>query len=183
MTVTLDTRKILFFTAGEFPTAAEIALMARIRGNVLARNAAADCTYGTRLEAADGLAGSIPATYLTGEGSTVDTDVFSLGDVTPEATDYPEDFNVFPATGTLAAEATLQLYAIIADLAEGTGVITLSDIAAETEVAWTSSDETKVTVDTNGLVTAVATGTATITATYTYATEATTTATCAITVS
>jgi hypothetical protein len=183
MAVTLDTRKILFFTASQFPTAAEISLMLRIRGDVKARNAAADCTYGTRLEAADGLAGSIPASYLTGEGSTVDTAIFSYGDVTPTATDFPEDFDVFPPSATLAALDTLQLYGITADLAEDTGLITMTDISSETEVAWASSDETKATVDTDGVVTAVASGTATITATYTYATEATTTATCAITVS
>ena len=46
-----------------------------------------------------------------------------------------------------------------------TATVTPEEIAADTTVTWSSSDETVATVDSNGKVTAVATGNATITAT------------------
>lgn len=61
---------------------------------------------------------------------------------------------VTPSSATLAAEETQQLTA------------TLDGQDITTQVAWTSSDETKATVSATGLVTAVATGSATITASY-----------------
>ena len=46
-----------------------------------------------------------------------------------------------------------------------TATVTPEEIAADTTVTWSSSDEAVATVDSNGKVTAVATGNATITAT------------------
>lgn len=73
-----------------------------------------------------------------------------------------------PTTKTLAVAATQQLV-----IKDATGATLPSG-----DVAFTSSDVTKATVSTGGLVTAVATGSATITATYQGHT-----ATCAVTVS
>lgn len=75
---------------------------------------------------------------------------------------------VSPASKTLAAGGTQKL------TVKDANSVTLRN----SDVAFTSSDATKATVDTAGVVTAVATGSATITATYQGKT-----ATCAVTVS
>lgn len=182
--MTLDTRKILYFVAGILPTAEEIALIARLRGNVQVRSNGGDPTYAGRLEEADCLAGTIPESYLTGDGDTIDTSLYPGGDVTPTLSASPEDFNVLPAALTIKVGETMALAAVSADLNESTGAIVLTDKAAAVTVDWESSDEAKATVDTNGVVTAVATGSATITASYTPADgEDPIESTCAITVS
>lgn len=165
--MSLDSRTILFFIAGITATAGELDLISRIRGTVHVRNVLYDTTYGGKLEPADGLAGAIPTDYLTGEGETIDTALYPDGDVTPLITAAAEDFNVFPATLAIKVGEIKDLGAITADYDDDTALITLTNKAAASTVDWASSDETKATVDTNGLVTGVAAGSATITATYT----------------
>lgn len=178
----LDQKTIIFFIAGHVPTAAEAALIARIRGTVLVRSVLKDVAYGSGLlESADGLAGSIPTSYKTAAGPSIDLNDYPMGDVTPTLTAKPEAFNVFPATLALAS-GSAQLRAIGAELNEATGAIELSDKTGVSEIAWTSSDTGKATVS-GGVVTKVAAGSTTITATLTYAPTKTVTATCVVTVS
>lgn len=68
---------------------------------------------------------------------------------TPE----PVSVDVSPATATKAPAATQQLTAVV------------TPAESNQAVTWTTSDATKATVSSTGLVTAVATGSATITAT------------------
>lgn len=84
--MSLDTRKVLFFTASSIPTASESALIARIRGTVCVRNASRPIVYiDNDLEACDAVAGLvIPAAYI-GED-----------DVTPLPVGVPEAFNIYP---------------------------------------------------------------------------------------
>ena len=65
------------------------------------------------------------------------------------------DFSITPAEDTVYIGSTLQL----------TPVFTPEDTTIR-DVTWTTSDETKATVDADGVVTGVAEGTAVITATY-----------------
>lgn len=79
--------------------------------------------------------------------------------------------DVQPATATKAVAATQQL----------TVTATMADASTEVVTAvctYATSDATKATVNSNGLITAVATGTATITATYNTRTD-----TCVVTIS
>lgn len=160
-------RKILYFIAGSSPTAGELAQISNIVGNVQIRSNLHSATYGERLEPADGLAGTIPAAYKTGEGDIVDTELYPDGDVTPTGGENTA-FNVFPPTANVDVSdgaPGLQLRAIGGALNEATGVITLTDLT--TTAVWSSSDETKATVGAaTGIVTAVAAGACVITATY-----------------
>ena len=61
--------------------------------------------------------------------------------------------------------------------------LTATVVPAGSTVTWSSSDETKATVATDGTVTGVAAGSATITAAITPASGVTYTATCAVTIS
>lgn len=161
-------RKVLYFLAGMEATAGELAEIANITGDVFIRNASVSATYGEAgLEAADALAGSIPAAYLTGEGDTVDTELYPDGDVTPNQGGYT--LKIFPVNpgGIAANGGTRNLYAIRADLDEATGEVTLTDVTAN--CAWTSGTTGKGTVGAStGLVTGAngGAGTSVITATY-----------------
>lgn len=78
-------------------------------------------------------------------------------DVLPAFPDYtgqpvPTGVTVSPASKTLAAGATWQATAVVAPTGSSQAVV------------WYSSDVTKATVSTSGLITAVATGSATISA-------------------
>jgi hypothetical protein len=177
-------RKILFFIAGMVPTASEAAKMAQIVGDVQERSAFKDTTFGGRLEDADGLAGTIPAAYKTASGGTaVDTTVFPLGDVTPNAGGIT--LFIAPGTAAIAGTGTLQLRVIAATLNEATGAITMTDVTSG--CTFVSGTPAAATVNANtGLATGVAAGTTTITATYDFdggGTETPITATRAITVS
>ena len=67
---------------------------------------------------------------------------------------------------TACAKPSISLDKATMDLGWGeTGTITATLTDSEDTIKWSSSDETVVTVDQNGLVTAVETGTATVTAT------------------
>lgn len=92
---------------------------------------------------------------------------------TESQTDKPvESIAVDPTTATLSlAGTTTQQLAVTATRDDGS----TDDVSAT--ATYSSSDETKATVDATGLVTAVAAGNATITATY-----KTKTATCDVTV-
>ena len=81
--------------------------------------------------------------------------------------------SVSPATDTLAAEETQQL-TVTATYEDAE----TEDVTEDTRCVYTTSDDEVATVDTAGLVTAVATGEATITATYHGRTD-----TCVVTVS
>ncbi len=179
--MSLDTRKVIFFIAGTVATADELALIARIRGKVVVRSVLKDVTYAGHLETADALAGSIPDTYKTAAGPAIDTALYPEGDVTPSIVAKPEALKVVPATLAISI-GSKPVYATKADLNETTDAVTITDVTAASEVAWSSSDETKATVAA-GVVTKVAAGAATITATYTYDTGKTMTSTCVVTVS
>lgn len=161
-------RKVLYFIAGDAPTAAETLQMANIVGDVQIRSAKFNATFGGRLEPANALAGSIPAAYLTASGGTaVDTDVFPGGDVTPKQGGY--GLTVIPVNpGGIAANAgTKQLYAIRTSLDEATGAVSVTDVTAA--CAWTSATPAKGTVGAStGLVTGAndGAGTSVITASY-----------------
>lgn len=163
-------RKVLFFIVGLTPTADELAKIAGIVGNVQIRTNKKSALYGTRLESADGLAGTIPAAYKTASGGTaVDTAIFPDGDVTPNNTVGIAALKVFPVNpgGIAAAGGTKQLMAVKAVVDPVTGVVTLSDVT--TACAWTSATPAKATVGAGtGLVTGAAggAGTSVITATY-----------------
>jgi hypothetical protein len=77
----------------------------------------------------------------------------------PEASKIVAALIVEPAVKTLAALATQQLQAIAVYQDRSTGLVTPN-------ATYASSDDTKATVSSGGLVTAVASGSATITVTY-----------------
>lgn len=165
-------RKVLFFIAGQAPTADEQAQIDNIVGNVQIRSNVADAKYGAHLEPADALAGTIPAAYKTASGGTaVDTDDYPDGDVTPSNVSGIDLLKVFPVNpgGIAAAGGTKQMYAIKAEVDPLTGLVTLTDVTAA--CAWTSATPAKATVGAGtGLVTGAAggAGTSVITATYDY---------------
>src|SRR6185369_1260235 len=147
-------RKILYFTAGIEATAGELLEAAAIVGDVYLHNGSVSAKYGSRLEEADGLAGTIPAAYLTGVGDTVDTAVFPDGDVTPTNTAGIAALKVFNLGGNITANGgTRQLVAVKAEVDEDTGAVTLTDVT--TTCAWTSATEAKGTV---GASTGIVTG-------------------------
>ena len=110
--------------------------------------------------------GYMVVTALSSDGGTNDivtfTTEFKVGDATTiEVLDSDDTVpatgvTVTPATTSLAVGATRQL----------TGTVLPAD-ATDKSGAWTTSDATKATVSSTGLVTGVATGTATITFTST----------------
>lgn len=163
-------RKVLFFIVGVTPTADEQAKIDAIVGNVQVRTNKHSSLYGTLLEPADALAGTIPAAYKTASGNTiVDVALYPDGDVTPDNTVGIAALKVFPVNpgGIAAAAGTKQLYAVKAVYNPVTGVVTLSDVT--TACAWTSATPAKATVGAGtGLVTGAAggAGTSLITATY-----------------
>lgn len=169
----MATKKLIYFTAGITPTATEVTEMATLNSltspgyQVVIRNGSQEGKGS--LESADLVAGTIPTAY---SGYT------SYGSVSASR---PTAFKVFPATVSLAAAGTAQLYPVKA------GGLTVSDISlsqVSSGVSYASSNATKASVNAStGLITGVAAGTATITATYTYTTGKTVTSTVAVTVS
>lgn len=166
-----NSSKVLYFTAGSVPTVREIAEIARLETvfrNVQVRSGAVagDTKFGSGLaETFDYLSGTtIPAAYSGVEGAvtiTVPSDV------------APDQFKVFPAAVTIdASNVDVQQLAAVKAVIAG-GLATMTDLAADASVVWTSSDGTKATVDADGLVTAAAAGEATITATLTAGTAVT----------
>lgn len=161
-------RKILYFIAGETPTATEAEHIANITGNVQVRSNLFDNTYSGNLETADGLAGTIPAAYLTASGNTaVDTALYPDGDVTPLQGGFT--LSIFPINpgGIAANGGTKNLCAIKTSVDEATGVATLTDVT--TACTWTSATTGKGTVGAaTGLVTGAngGAGTSVITASY-----------------
>lgn len=156
--------KILYFTLGSGPTNADLAQIARlaqVAGNVvLVRrgDVVADTEYSGRIEASDACAGpGIPADY---SGVTV---------VTAPASSLAADaFNVFPPTITLkealvtGSHETQQLTALAVTINAATGLASVTNLAADASVTWTSSDTGKATVSSTGKVTTVAVGTTTL---------------------
>lgn len=173
--------KVLFFLAASVPTVPEQALidrLARTYTQVAVRAGDHSATYGPRLESADAVAGTVPAAFITAIADYPD------GNVTPTNVLKPEAALILPAaTPTIGVGATLQLRAVAAERNEATNAITLTDRTAAAEVAWSSSDDTKATVASTGIVTRVATGAVVITWTYTYDTAVTITATRNVTLS
>lgn len=72
-----------------------------------------------------------------------------------------DSISATPATDTLAAAETQQI-TTVATFADATEL----DVSADFRVTYSTSDATKATVSTTGLITAVATGSATITVTF-----------------
>lgn len=167
------TQKILFFTAGQTPTTAELAQIAALNAlttggyEVGVRVKGASHSYGNGIEACDIVAGDIPTAYN------------AKPDYGYAHADRPTAMFALPATANVAAAATQQLQVLAVD-GPTISALTISDETAT--VTYASDDEGVATVDTNGLVTGVAAGTCTITATYTYDTDKTATATAEITV-
>lgn len=90
-----------------------------------------------------------------------------------------DSISVTPATDTLAAAETQQLAVEATWLAVPAGTPTVTaDVTGDGRCVYTTSDATKATVSSSGLITAVATGSATITATFHGRTD-----TCVVTVS
>lgn len=160
--------KILFFTSGNNPTAAELAAIDRLNqtGNqVGVRNGAvpADTLFGENIEQCDAVAGTkIPAAYTDSPASKPVI-------ATPSTSDNPDQFKVFPATLSLDNSDVdkMQLAALSVKKSTSTGLATATDLAADNSVVWSTSDGTKATVGGDGLVTAAGTGSCTITATLT----------------
>jgi hypothetical protein len=94
----------------------------------------------------------------------------NTGTVGQRLSEQVREVMVFPRTLSVAALATSQLSAIVIFQDDASQTLTAA-------ASWASSDDTKATVSSAGLVTAVAAGSATITATY-----AGVTATCVVTV-
>lgn len=168
------TKKILFFTAGPVPTAGEQAQIDALNAlnapgyTVGVRNALQSGSYGHGIESCDLVAGTIPTAFNAkpnhGEAHA----------------SRPAKLALLPATHSMAAAATKQMQVLKAT-GNDVSALTLADVTA-VSTTYTSSNEAKATVDSAGIVTAVAAGTATITATHTYTSGKTTTATAVITV-
>ncbi len=161
-----QTSKVLYFTAGALPTARELAEIARLETsfrNVQVRRGdnATDASYGSGLEESfDFLAGTnIPSAYSTGNSGRI---------ITVPSVVAPDQFKLFPAALAVdASDADVKnLAAVKANVNPTTGLAEMTDLAANAMVTYVSSDETKATVSSVGLVTAVAAGSAVITATY-----------------
>lgn len=147
-------RKVLYFTAGMEATAGELAEIAAIVGDVFIRNSLVSATYGdSHLEPADALAGAIPTSYLTGEGETIDTELYPDGDATPSNTVGIAALKVFNLGGNITANGgTRQMVAVKAVLDPETGEVVMTDVT--TACAWTSATTAKGTVDAGtGIVT------------------------------
>jgi len=171
-------KRVLFFTAGSIATAGELLQIDQLRQayeHVLVRNGDVNVNqqYGAvgevgRLEQADGLAGSIPASYLDDEDE-VDTEVFPDGDVTPDGNDaVPEAIILIPSAPSIAANGgTVQMNAIAAE-ADDDGGVTQTLRNSGTGVSWESGTPAKATVSSSGLVTGANTGAGSTVITYTY---------------
>lgn len=167
-------KKIIYFTAGPTPTTQELIDIGILNTytlpgySVSVRNGAASATYGYGKEAADLVAGTVPTSH---SANTV---------YGPIDANKPAKFDLSPNTATIAALATVQLtpLAII-----GTSLDSLRAHEVLSGVTYSSSVPAKATVDSNGLVTGVATGTTVITGTYTFTSGKTISGTCTITVS
>jgi hypothetical protein len=164
-------RKVLFFIAGTLPTADEQLQINNIVGNVQIRTNRQSALYGTRLEPADALAGTIPAAYKTASGGTaVDTAIFPGGDVTPNnvagiaalkcSRSIPADRRRWRNEAITGGQSRLD---------PATGQVVITDVTAA--CAWTSATPAKATVGAGtGLVTGAngGAGSSVITATYDY---------------
>ncbi len=141
-------RKVLYFTAGMIATAGELAEIAAIHGDVYIRNGAASSNYGSRLEQADAVAGTVPAAYTTAIADYDD------GNVTPTNTVGIASLKVFNLGGNITANGgTRQMVAVKAEVDADTGVVTMTDVT--TTCAWTSATTGKGTV---GAATGIVTG-------------------------
>lgn len=161
--------KVIYFTSGGTPTAFEAAQIARLektfrtvvvrRGDVVA-----DTKYGTALEAADYVAGTlIPSAYTDVETTISVPNEFGC-----------DQLKVWPsAAGPDASDGdVIQMTAVAATISATTGLAIQTDVT--TSCVWTSSDTNKATiVSGTGVLTAVAAGATTITATYTTGTSVT----------
>lgn len=173
-------KKVIFFCAGDVPTEDEAGQIARLRlmyEKVAVRNARVSNTFGPsgvntdtgRLEPADALAGTVPTAYKT-DGGEVDTELYEDGELdTLVATDGPDAAIITPGTVSIAANGgTAQLSAIVGDVDDETGVVTLTNRSSGTGVAWESDTPSKATVSSAGLVTGQNAGTGVVVITYTY---------------
>jgi hypothetical protein len=181
-------KKVIYFTAKSIPTAAEQVEISALEADyreVAVRRADVPANLAAgQLEPADALAGSVPAAYKTGEGETVDTELYPDGQLTVGADDKPEALLILPsATPSIAANGgTIQLRLCRAERNMTTGAVTLTDITST--AAWTSGTPAKATVGAStGLVTGAndGAGSSVITATVTYDTNKTATATRTVT--
>lgn len=164
--------KVIYFTAGQVPSAREVAEILRLQLNfstVLVRRGdiAADATYGSgrkeyAAEIALGtvvLAGTnIPTAYSGLSGAVT---------LTVSSVIAPDQFVLLPATRTIDASDVdvQQMVAAKAVVDPSTGLARIIDLSGNPMVTYASSDAAKATVSSTGLVTAVAAGSAVITAT------------------
>lgn len=122
--------------------------------------------------------GYMNITALSSDGGTNDivslTTEFKVGDAS--SIQVIDTYEIVPATGVTVTPATASL--AVGATRQLTGAVQPTD-ATDRTGTWTTSDATKATVSSTGLVTAVAAGTATITFT---STDGGYTATCAVTV-
>lgn len=164
----LNFKTVLYFTVGNVPTVAELAAAARLKnkyGYVLMRSGlvAAATQYGSVLEAADAIAGTaVPAAYTTAIANYPD------GNVTQGAPANPEALSIL-SVATFSHTGTLQMYAVAADIAEGSDTVALTDeTAIGATGVWTSGTPGTATIGAStGLLTGVAAGTTLVTFTLT----------------
>lgn len=167
-------KKILYFTAGPIPTAEELVDIGVLNTltspgySIGVRNGAESGSFGAGIESADFVAGTIPTAF------NAKTNFGSIDAL------KPAKFDLSPNTATIAALATVQLTPLAV---MGTSLDALRAHEVLSGVTYASSVPGKATVDSNGLVTGVATGSTVITGTYTYTSGKTITGSCAITVS
>lgn len=180
-----NAKTVLYFTVTGVPSAAELVEIAALentyrnvrvmRGDVPAGLAAGELIPG------DALAGTVPTVYSDAVADYPDG-ILSVG-----ADSKPEALLILPsATPSIAANGgTVQLRLVKANLNQTTNVVTLTDITAGAESAWSSGTPAKATVDADtGIVTGAnaGAGSTIITATVTYDTDKTMTATRTVTV-
>lgn len=162
--VSLASRKVIFFCAGQSPTAEEVLMASRIvAGSVRIRRAdlpAADSKFSGGAEPADAVA--------YGPGVTVPTAYNTLPVANGGNADGPNvGLAMNPATATVAVSGTLNLKAFTVAFDETTQQLTVIDVT--TSCAWTSATTAKATVGAaTGVVTGVEAGTSVIKASYTY---------------
>jgi len=167
------TQKILFFTAGQTPTAAELAQIAALNAlttpgyEVGVRFADASHSYGNGIESADLVAGDIPTAYN------------AVTDYGYPHADRPTALQCLPTTASVANGGGTQQLQVLA--VDGADVSALAITDETGNCTFASDDEATATVSAGGLITGVAAGTCTVTATYTYDTDKEVTATVAVT--
>jgi hypothetical protein len=164
----LNYKTVLYFTASNKATATELLAIARLKnkyGFVRIRSTLG-ASYGSNLEPAEAVAGTVPAAYTTAIAN------YSDGNVTQGAPANPEALGIFPSAPlTFVHTGTYQLSAVAADIAEGSDTVTLTDeTAIGATGVWTSGTPGVMTVGAStGLLTGVTAGTSLITFTLTRA--------------